>query len=309
MLGPALTPRDRRDDRHRGDHRARRRLAVRLLDARGAAARRDRRRHRRRRDLRAAARLDAAAPARAHARGRGRAATTRSRSCSCSASSTGSGEPGYGLAGHGRGCFVRQLGDRRSRSASLVGWLAVVAFRAARLASAGLYPVASLATAALAFGARRRLHGSGFLAVYLAGLMLGAARRSRRKQTDRDLPRGPRVGGAARRCSSCSACSCSRRSSATWRSKGTVLALVLVFVARPLATWSRHAVRGFTPAERIVLGWAGLRGAVPVVLATFPVIEGVAAQPRVLQHRVLRRRALDARCRARRSSRSPRAWA
>ena len=49
------------------------------------------------------------------------------------------------------------------------------AFRRAQLATAGLYPVASLAIAALAFGGADTLHGSGFLAVYLAGLALGSA--------------------------------------------------------------------------------------------------------------------------------------
>ena len=47
--------------------------------------------------------------------------------------------------------------------------------RNVRLPSAGLYPVASIATAALAYGAADTLHGSGFLAVYLAGLVLGTA--------------------------------------------------------------------------------------------------------------------------------------
>ncbi|HEX8207039.1 MAG TPA: cation:proton antiporter, partial [Solirubrobacteraceae bacterium] len=56
-----------------------------------------------------------------------------------------------------------------------VGWLAVQGFRYAQLATPGLYPVASLATAALAFGGADVLHGSGFLAVYLAGLLLGSA--------------------------------------------------------------------------------------------------------------------------------------
>ena len=43
------------------------------------------------------------------------------------------------------------------------------------MATAGLYPVASLAIAALAYGTADSLHGSGFLAVYLAGVMLGSA--------------------------------------------------------------------------------------------------------------------------------------
>jgi potassium/hydrogen antiporter len=57
--------------------------------------------------------------------------------------------------------------------------------------------------------------------------------------------------------------------------EGAVLALVVVFVARPLAALLATLPFGFTGPERLLLGWAGLRGAVPVVLATFPVIEGV----------------------------------
>ena len=57
--------------------------------------------------------------------------------------------------------------------------------------------------------------------------------------------------------------------------EGTALALVLVFIARPLTAALATAFEPFTGGERLVLGWAGLRGAVPVVLATFPVIEGL----------------------------------
>jgi cell volume regulation protein A len=57
--------------------------------------------------------------------------------------------------------------------------------------------------------------------------------------------------------------------------EGTVLTLILVFVARPVSVAIATAFEDFSARERIVLGWAGLRGAVPVVLATFPVIERV----------------------------------
>ncbi len=56
-----------------------------------------------------------------------------------------------------------------------MGWLAVRGLRRTRLASAGLYPVASIAIAALAYGLADVLHGSGFLAVYLVGLAMGSA--------------------------------------------------------------------------------------------------------------------------------------
>ena len=57
--------------------------------------------------------------------------------------------------------------------------------------------------------------------------------------------------------------------------KGTLLALIVVFVARPLATAVATVGSGFDVREKTLLGWAGLRGAVPVVLAIFPVTEGV----------------------------------
>ena len=155
-----------------------------------------------------------------------------------------------------------------------VGWLAVQSLRRVRLDTVGLYPVATLATAALAFGAADALQGSGFLAAYLAGLTLGSARIPATRtvtvfhqglgwvaQIVMFLTLGllvfpSELGGVA--------------------VEGTALALVLVLLARPVATFLSTALDRFSTADRIVLGWAGLRGAVPVVLATFPVIDGVA---------------------------------
>jgi cell volume regulation protein A len=57
--------------------------------------------------------------------------------------------------------------------------------------------------------------------------------------------------------------------------KGTLVALVIVFLARPIGAFAATLGFGYGLGERVLLGWAGLRGAVPVVLATFPVIAGV----------------------------------
>jgi cell volume regulation protein A len=164
--------------------------------------------------------------------------------------------------------FARQLGIGAIVGLG-IGWLAVQAFRRARLDTPGLYPVASLAAAALAYGAAASIEGSGFLAVYLAGLALGSANIPA-KQTITTF----HVGLA-------------------WVAQltmflalgllifpsdvldviveGTLLALVVAFVARPIAVFIATAFEKFTLAERIILGWAGLRGAVPIVLALFPV--------------------------------------
>jgi len=168
--------------------------------------------------------------------------------------------------------FVRQIAIGGAVGLA-VGYLFTFALREARLATAGLYPVATLAAVALAFGAADTIHGSGFLAVYITGLMLGSAAIPA-KQTIATFHEGMAwvaqlsmflvlgllvfpsdLAGVAL--------------------EGTVLAFVLVLLARPLATVLCTAPFGYTMREQAVLGWAGLRGAVPVVLATFPVIEGI----------------------------------
>jgi cell volume regulation protein A len=154
-----------------------------------------------------------------------------------------------------------------------VGIAGVAALKRVPLTTPGLYPVASMALAALAFGAGDALHGSGFLSVYLAGLVLGSAELAQREamETFHDglawvaqlvmfltlglLVFPDALGPVA--------------------IQGTVLALLAAVVARPLAALIATTGAGFDLRERAVLGWAGLRGAVPVVLATFPVIDGV----------------------------------
>jgi cell volume regulation protein A len=154
-----------------------------------------------------------------------------------------------------------------------IGWLAVQGLRRARLDTAGLYPVATLATAAIAFGAADALHGSGFLSVYIAGLMLGTARIPA-KRTVTVFHQGLAwVAQIAMFLSLGLLVFPSQLDTVVV--EGTALALVLVLLARPAATFASTALDRFSLADRVVLGWAGLRGAVPVVLATFPVIDGV----------------------------------
>jgi potassium/hydrogen antiporter len=180
-------------------------------------------------------------------------------------------EPGY-AADDALLLFVRQLGVGTAAGAA-AGWLGVHALKRTRLATAGLYPVASLSIAAIAYGAAAALDGSGFVAVYLAGLALGSASIPAR-QTVANFHQGlgwlaqlamfltlgllvfpSQLGGVAL--------------------EGTALALVLVLVARPLAVAGATLFAGYSASERLMLGWAGLRGAVPVVLATFPVLDHV----------------------------------
>jgi potassium/hydrogen antiporter len=169
--------------------------------------------------------------------------------------------------------FLRQLGIGAVVGLG-VGWLAVQAFRRARLDTAGLYPVASLAAAALAFGAAASIEGSGFLAVYLAGLALGSANIPA-KQTITTFHVG--LAWVAQLTMFLALGLLIFPSDvADVIVEGTLLALVVAFIARPIATFVATAFEKFTLAERVVLGWAGLRGAVPIVLALFPVNADIA---------------------------------
>jgi potassium/hydrogen antiporter len=179
--------------------------------------------------------------------------------------------PDYGLADMVL-LFLRELGIGLAVGVA-VGWVAVHGLRRARLGNEAAYAIGAIAVAGVAYGAASSLHGSGFLAVYVAGLWLGSVPIPAKRavtifhqglawvaQVTMFLVLGllvfpSQLGGVA--------------------AKGTLLALVLVFLARPVATLVSTAVGAFTLRERSVLAWAGLRGAVPVVLATFPVIEGV----------------------------------
>jgi potassium/hydrogen antiporter len=184
--------------------------------------------------------------------------------------------PGYGAADMVV-LFARQLGIGLLVGA-LVGGLAVYGLRRAQLATAGLYPVASLTVAALAYGGADTLHGSGFLAVYLAGLIVGSATVPA-EQTIVTFHQG--LGWVAQVAMFLAlGLLVFPAQLPSVALKGTVLAVVVVFIARPVAAAIATLPFAYNWRERLILGWAGLRGAVPVVLATFPVIDHV---PRSLE--------------------------
>jgi cell volume regulation protein A len=179
--------------------------------------------------------------------------------------------PGYGLADMAVLMFEQlSIG---ALSGFVVGSAAVAAFRRVAFATTGLYPVASIATAAIAFGAADQLGGSGFLAVYMAGLSLGSARIPARRTID-DFHAGLAwVAQIALFFTLGLLVFPSEMSSVAVN--GIVLAVVLTLVARPIATFVSTSLAGYSPREMTLVSWSGLRGALPVVFATFPVIEGV----------------------------------
>jgi cell volume regulation protein A len=145
--------------------------------------------------------------------------------------------------------------------------------RRVHLPAAGLYPAFTLALACLSFGITTLLHGSGFLAVYVTGMTLGSG----------TLPHAVGI----------------RRvhDALGWLSQvlmflllgllvfpsrllnvasvGLTIALFLAFVARPVVAMLCLAPFRYRWRDSAYVGWVGLRGAVPIVLATIPVMAQV----------------------------------
>lgn len=140
----------------------------------------------------------------------------------------------------------------------------------ARLPAGGLIPVITLSFAFLSFGLATILSGSGFLAVYLAGLMIGNRRFPYR--------------AAVLRFHDAIAWLCQvlmflflgllafPSQLVDVAAIGISLSLVLVLIARPLIVLLCLLPFGYSLKETTYIGWVGLRGAVPIILAMFPVL-------------------------------------
>jgi cell volume regulation protein A len=143
----------------------------------------------------------------------------------------------------------------------------------ARLEYEGLYPVLSLALVLFTYGATATVGGNGFLAVYIAGLIMGNTpvihQRSLMRFHDGVAwlmqiamflvlgllvfpSRLPQVA-----------------------TTGLLVSAFSIIVARPISVFLSMAASRMTIREKAMISWVGLRGAVPVILATFPLLAGV----------------------------------
>lgn len=160
-----------------------------------------------------------------------------------------------------------------------VGWLGAYGLRHVALPASGLYPIAVMAIAVAAYAAGALAHGSGFLAVYLASMVLGNAK----------LPHWPATRGFAE--------------GVGWIAQigmfvllgllvtphemgddivpALIIGLVLTMVARPVSVVVALLPFRVPWPEQALLSWAGLRGAVPIILATIPMVNEVESSRRI----------------------------
>ncbi|MBB6099471.1 cell volume regulation protein A [Deinobacterium chartae] len=154
-----------------------------------------------------------------------------------------------------------------------LGLLAVRVMNRINLPSDGLYTVLSIAIVGLVYGLTALVGGSGFLAVYVAGVVLGNSefihKRSVR-QWHEGLTYLLEVGmflllGLLVFPSQVLAVAV----------PALLLSLFLMFVARPVAVFVSLALARMPRSHQGMVAWVGLRGAVPIILATFPLLADV----------------------------------
>ncbi|MET9219813.1 potassium/proton antiporter [Streptomyces sp. NPDC003300] len=160
-----------------------------------------------------------------------------------------------------------------------VGWCGAYGLRHVALPASGLYPIAVMAIAVTAYAAGAMAHGSGFLAVYIASLILGNAK----------LPHRPATRGFAE--------------GLGWIAQiglfvllgllitphelgddvvpALIIGLFLTAVARPASVIASLLPFRIPWREQALMSWAGLRGAVPIVLATIPMVAGITDSKRI----------------------------
>lgn len=162
----------------------------------------------------------------------------------------------------------------------LVGWVGAVAVRRLALPATGLYPLAVLAWCVLAYGLAGLAGGSGFLAVYLAGLVLGNANLPHRLATASFAEGAAWAAQIGLFVMLGLLASPSRLGDAVL--PALIIGAVLLLVARPVSVLVstlpfRFGGLRFGWREQAFCSWAGLRGAVPIVLATVPLASQTSA--------------------------------
>ncbi|SCK09344.1 potassium/proton antiporter, CPA1 family (TC 2.A.36) [Streptomyces sp. WMMB 322] len=161
----------------------------------------------------------------------------------------------------------------------VVGKLGALGLGRVALPASGLYPIAVMALCVLSYASGAMLHGSGFLAVYVTALILGNAK----------LPHRPAVRGFADGLAWIAQIGLfvllgllvtpHDLIDDIWPAIG--VGLVLTVVARPLSVICSMLPFDQRWRDQALLSWAGLRGAVPIVLATIPLVADLPGSERI----------------------------
>ncbi|MBN2187963.1 MAG: potassium/proton antiporter [Chitinispirillaceae bacterium] len=155
----------------------------------------------------------------------------------------------------------------------LTGKAGCLLFQRVKMLDRGYFYIFLIGIILLSYGAADAVSGSGMIAVFFAGYIMGNA----------DLPYKKTLATFLDALSTIANVGLfvmlglivfPREFGAIWM-EGLLLFLVLTFIARPLAVFACTYITGFSVKDKLFMSWSGLRGAVPIVLATYPVAAGI----------------------------------
>lgn len=177
-------------------------------------------------------------------------------------------EPGFGVLQ----LFLLQMGGG-AVIGLLVGYLTLQLINRIQLQATGLYPVLVAASGLLAFGLAANLGGSGFLAIFICGVFIGNKQFAFQKTTFLFHDGLAWLSQITMFVLLGLLINPSSLLDVWW--KGLLIAIILIFVARPLAVIPILALFRFNWRETSLVSWVGLRGSVPIILAIFPLMYGM----------------------------------
>ncbi|MBE0538619.1 MAG: potassium/proton antiporter [Ignavibacterium sp.] len=154
-----------------------------------------------------------------------------------------------------------------------IGRLVVLVINKIKFENEGIYPVLLLGFACMIYAATNLIGGSGFLAVYLTGIAVGNKDFVQKKSLLRFFDGLAWLGQISMFLTLGLLVFPSKLISIA--GIGIILSMILMFVARPIAVFVSLAFTKMSINEKVFVSWVGLRGAVPVILATFPLLAGV----------------------------------
>jgi len=192
----------------------------------------------------------------------------------------GAGGGGWGAVAGGVGAFALQM------AVGLVvgllgGWVLMITMKHVRLPNEALYPLQAVALSLLIYGAATAAHGSGFLAVFLAGIMVGDLRAPHKREVERFTSALSSLGEIVAFVVLGLSVSLHAVFGDGRAWTGLALVALLTLLVRPVLVGLVLLPVRLTRGERAFALWAGLKGAVPILLGTYVVAQGVRDAGRI----------------------------
>jgi cell volume regulation protein A len=166
---------------------------------------------------------------------------------------------------------------------ALIGWLIFVAgkwlFNSLKAGSGGFYYVLIIGVCLLAYGFAKIVQANGFVAVFFAGVLFGNAKFAFKGGVSHFLE-GISTFAQVLVFLLLGLLVFPKQLLFSWH-EGVWVAIILMFVSRPLAVFLCTLFSSFSFKERVFITWSGFKGAVPIVLATYPVVAGLDPDSRI----------------------------